>query len=199
MAEPRRHLDHLGGLPPYLFGVRCAPRINDRRKPLKIFGPHGLAALIGAFNDANNYKLLAQAFPVEIIEVQAGEEFQIFSGLRAAVVSTPHTSESLALRLTEQNGKTLVYSSDTGFSEQLIDFAKKVNLLLLECSFRRNKPLQTHLELADAMKIITGSEPTTAVLTHLYPEWEVGTVAGEAAPFWKGRVVEAMDGLRLEL
>jgi len=59
--------------------------------------------------------------------------------------------------------------------------------------------LQTHLELADAMKIITRSEPATAVLTHLYPEWGVGTVAGEAAPFWKGKVVEAVDGLRLEL
>jgi len=49
------------------------------------------------------------------------------------------------------------------------------------------------------MKIITRSEPATAVLTHLYPEWGVGTVAGEAAPFWKGKVVEAVDGLRLEL
>jgi len=42
------HLDHLGGLAPYLFGARWAPQMNDRRKPLGIFGPHGLAALIGA-------------------------------------------------------------------------------------------------------------------------------------------------------
>src|SRR5882724_8313203 len=51
-----------------------------------------LAALIGAFNDVNNYKLLEQSFPVEIIEVKAGEDFQIFSGLRAAVVSL-HTPQ----------------------------------------------------------------------------------------------------------
>src|SRR5437773_4007775 len=85
------HLDHLGGLAPFLFGTRWAPHTRNRRKPLKIFGPSGLTRLVSTINDAANYKLLEQCFPVEIIEVSAGDEFQILPELQAATLSTPHT------------------------------------------------------------------------------------------------------------
>jgi len=193
------HLDHLGGLAPFLFGLRWVPQTRERRKPLKIFGPPGLTALIKTFSDANDYKLLEQNFPVQVCEVNANDKFQIFSGIEAATLSTPHSSESLALRLTDGRGKSIVYSSDTGFSEDLIHFASGVTLLLLECSFKRNKPLATHLELTEAMRIIRDAQPEAALLMHLYPEWEIGTVAAAAASLWNGKVLEAIDGLQLEI
>lgn len=193
------HLDHLGGLAPFLFSLRWAPQTRDRRKPLRIFGPKGLALLIKTINDGNNYKLMEQAFPVELIEVEAAQEFLVLPGIAAATLSTPHTGESLAIRLTATNGKTLVYSSDTGFSEQLANLARGVTLLILECSFRRNKPVQTHLELADAMQLIANCSPKTAMLTHLYPEWDSCNLSAEAQASWPGKTIEAVDGLRLEL
>src|SRR6266478_4208422 len=192
------HLDHVGGLAPFLFGTKWAPQMHDRRKPLRIYGPSGLAPLLDAINDANNYKLLEQVFPVEIREVAAGEHFETLPGLFTTTQSTPHTSESLAIRLTDRSGKVFVYTSDTGFSEKLIEFARGADLLLLECSFRRNKPMPTHLDLAEAMLLIKESQPETAVLTHLYPEWDNMNVAHEAGSLPAGRVLEAVDGLRLE-
>ncbi len=192
------HLDHVGGLAPFLFGAKWAPQMHDRRKPLRIYGPSGLAPLLDAINDANNYKLLEQVFPVEIREVAAGEHFETLPGLFTTTQSTPHTSESLAIRLTDRSGKVFVYTSDTGFSEKLIEFARGADLLLLECSFRRNKPMPTHLDLAEAMLLIKESQPETAVLTHLYPEWDDMNVAHEAGSLPAGRVLEAVDGLRLE-
>jgi len=47
----------------------------------------------------------------------------------------------LALRLSDECSKSFVYTSDTGFSENLAPFANDVDLLLMECSFRRNKPV----------------------------------------------------------
>jgi ribonuclease BN (tRNA processing enzyme) len=142
---------------------------------------------------------LEQPFPVELIEVQDGNKFLIFPGLRASTFSTPHTAESLAIRLTSANGKSLVYSSDTGFSELFADFARGVDLLILECSFRKNKPVEVHLELADAMQLISDCRPQTALLTHLYPEWDNHNVSGEAQALWPGKTIEAVDGLRLEV
>ena|ERR1700741_1164812 len=57
----------------------------------------------------------------------------------------PHTQESLALRLKDEDLKIFVYTSDTGFSDDLTLFAADAALLLMECSFRRNKPVQKHL------------------------------------------------------
>jgi ribonuclease BN (tRNA processing enzyme) len=193
------HLDHVGGLAPFLFGMKWAPQTQNRSKPLRIFGPASAKTLLEAFDSANNYRLLQQHFAIEIIEVDRSAEFEMLPGLRARTVSTPHTQESLAIRLDESDGSSLVYTSDTGYADELADFAKGVDLLLMECSFRRNKPVETHLELADAMRLAHLAEPKRVLLTHLYPEWDGCDLAAEAKALWPGETIAAFDGLRLEV
>ena len=150
-------------------------------------------------NDSNNYKLFDQAFEVEIVEVGPGTEFEIMPGVTANTFSTPHTEESLALRLKAEDSKLFVYTSDTGFSEDLIPFAKEVDLLLMECSFRRDKPVQKHLELVEAMSLARECAPKRLVLTHLYPEWDEVDLVAEARSLWSGETIEAKDGLQLQI
>jgi ribonuclease BN (tRNA processing enzyme) len=166
---------------------------------LRIFGPNGVRRIIAAMNDSNNYQLFQQAFAVEIAEVGPGTDFEIIPGVAARTFSTPHTEESLALRLKAEDSKLFVYTSDTGFSEDLIPFAKDVDLLLMECSFRRNKPVQKHLELVEAMNLARECAPKRLVLTHLYPEWDEADLVAEARPLWSGETIEAKDGLRLQI
>ena len=192
------HLDHLGGLPTFLFGSKWAPQTQSRTKPLRIFGPAGLERIMRAINESNQYPLFDQPFPMQIVEVPPATRFDILPGVIAGTFSTPHTDESLALRLTDQGSKTLVYTSDTGFSENLAAFANGVDLLLMECSFRRNKPVELHLELADAMKLAQMSSPRKVVLAHLYPEWDGIDLETEARQLWAGETIAAVDGLRLE-
>jgi ribonuclease BN (tRNA processing enzyme) len=193
------HLDHMGGLTPFLFGLKWAPQTQDRTKPLRIFGPEGLRRIIEAVNNSNNYRLFEQSFPVEIVEVEPDADFQILPGIVANTLSTPHTPESLALRLNDEDSKLFVYTSDTGFSEDLVQFAKHADLLLMECSYRRNKPVQKHLELADAMRLADACAARQLVLTHLYSEWDNIDLAAEARLLWSGETIEAKDGLRLEI
>ncbi|HEY0405150.1 MAG TPA: ribonuclease Z [Pyrinomonadaceae bacterium] len=193
------HLDHVGGLAPFLFATKHAPQTQARRKPLTIFGGYGLKKLFRAFDEANDYRLLAQPFPVEIREVAPRSEFEILPGLRASALSTPHTRESLAIRLTEESGASLVYTSDTGYTEALATFARDAGLLMMECSFRRDKPIETHLELAEAMRLAARAGPRRVLLTHLYPEWDDVDIAAEALKLWPGETIGAVDGLRLEV
>ena len=193
------HLDHIGGLAPFLFGSKWALQTQSRTKPLRIFGGQGLRKIIQTVSDSNDYGLLEQAFEVEIVELAPNEDFELLPGLAATTLKTPHTSESLALGLKDEDSKIFVYTSDTGFSEDLAPFAKDAALLLMECSFRRNKPVQKHLELADAMRIARSCEPKKLVLTHLYPEWDNVDLAAEARSLWSGETIEATDGLRLEV
>lgn len=107
------HLDHVGGLAPFLFGTRHAPQTQARRKPLLVYGPRGLEKLLRAFDEAGSYKLFEQPFQVEVRDVSPREVFDVFGGLRAETFSTPHTGESLAVRLSDADVATLVYTSDT--------------------------------------------------------------------------------------
>ena len=193
------HLDHMGGLPTFLFGTKWAPQTQNRTKPLRIFGPEGVRDILETISKTNDYGLLEQPFPVEFVEVAANANFEILPGLTATTLKTPHTKESLALGLKDDDSKLFVYTSDTGFSEDLGPFAKHAALLLMECSFRRNKPVQKHLELADAMRLAHECAPEKLVLTHLYPEWDNVDLAAEARPLWSGETIEAKDGLQLEI
>jgi ribonuclease BN (tRNA processing enzyme) len=194
------HLDHCGGIAPFLAGTKHAPVTQSRTKPLRIFGPEGLKDLVSSFDRANDYGLLDKPFPVEIIEVESLESFDILPNLMGTALSTPHTDESHAIHLRDKTGKTLVYTSDTGISEPLSAFARKVDLLLMECSFVKNKPVEKHLELAEAMYLIRKADPKNNVLTHFYPEWDEVDFDEEVGKFDPGcEVIEATDGLRMEV
>jgi ribonuclease BN (tRNA processing enzyme) len=196
------HLDHCGGLASLLFGMKHAPQTQSRKKPLHIFACAGTKKLLAAIDDAHNYKLSELPFPLHFTEVTASDSpssFEILRGLAATVVSTPHRPESLALRLADARGTTIVYSADTGFSEEVARFAHHADLFLLECSFYRNKPVKTHLELADAMLLSAIAEPRKVVLTHLYPEWDGVDLEDEARKLWPGETIAAYDGLRIEV
>ena len=195
------HLDHCAGLAPFLFGIKWAPGIGDRKKPLRIFGCEGIEKLLKAI-DAQNYKLFDQNFAIEIHEfapAEKGHTFDLFAGVKTEIISTPHRAESLAIRLTDRSGASIVYTSDTGFSEAIAGFARGADLLILECSFYRDKPTPKHLELADAMRIAKLAGPKQLLLTHLYPEWDDVDLEGEARKLWGGETTEAYDGLRLEI
>lgn len=192
------HLDHIGGLAPFLFGTRSAPQTQQRTHPLNIYGPVGFIEILNAIDQSNNYRLLEQPFPIELREVKPGSEFELLPELNARTFSTPHTKESLAIRLTDKSGTVLVYTSDTGYADGLGEFGKGANLLLMECSFHKNKPVQTHLELADAMQLASKCKPKLLVLSHLYQEWDGIDLAGEARRLWFGETMAAFDGLKLE-
>jgi len=196
------HLDHCGGLAPFLFGIKWSPGIGRRRKPLRIIGCQGLEKLLHAIDDSQAFKLFEQPFPLEIREIAPVDEpqsFELIAGLDAQAISTPHRPESLALRVSNANGRQLVYSSDTGYSESLAEFGANAGLLILECSFYRDKPTRKHLELADALQIARAAKPRKLLLTHLYPEWDGIDLEAEAKRLWNGETIEARDGLRIEV
>lgn len=193
------HLDHVGGLAPLLFGTKYAPQVQKRRKPLTIYGPRGTRKLLRRSDEAGDYKLFEQPFPVEVREISPRTKLDVFDGLSAETFSTPHTSESLAVRLTDLDGATIVYTSDTGFTEALAGFARGADLFLMECSYFRSKPIKMHLELEEAMRLARLSGARRVMLTHLYPEWDGVDIPAEARRFWDGEVIEARDGLRMEI
>lgn len=93
-----------------------------------------------------------------------------------------------------------MFTADTGFSKALGSFARGVDLFLLECSFLKNKPVKTHIELAEAIYLARYSKAKKTVLTHLYPEWDEVDFEEEVEKFSAGcEIIEAKDGLRISL
>lgn len=194
------HLDHIGGVPAFLFGTKYAPETQGRKKPLNIFGAKGLKDLLEKFDQANEYNLFKQPFPVEIREIEPLEKFEILPGIQAVTLDTPHTDESMAIHLQDSDGKTLLYTADTGYTKALAGLIGNTDLVICECSFVKNKPVETHLELAEAMTLARFAKPKKMMLTHLYPEWDAVDFNEEVNRFSPPcEVIEARDGLRIEI
>ncbi len=194
------HLDHIGGLAPFLFGTKYAPEMQTRTKPLRIFGAKGLQKILKIYDEAYNFGFLEQPFPLEIIEIEPLKKFQILDDLEAVSFDTPHTEESRAIHLRDANDKTLVFTADTGFTKALASFASNVDLFVMECSFVKNKPVESHLELADAMYLTRYSKAKKVILTHLYPEWDEVNLDEEVEKFSPMcEVIEAKDGLQINV
>ncbi len=193
------HLDHCGGLAPFLSNIKHMAGARDRMKPLRIFGGRGVRDLVAAFSAAGNYDLLEQRFAFEIIEVEPLEKFHILSGIEAVAMKTPHTDASHAVHI--RDGEiALVYTADTGFDPAMATFANSVDLFLLECTFVRDKPVEKHLEMAEAMFLVRKAKPTQAMLTHFSPKWDEVRFDEEVAKFDPPCVVlEAVDGLRITI
>ncbi len=192
------HLDHVGGLAAYLFGLKYATATENRTKPLSIFGAKGLRKLIENFDKVNDYNLFKQRFPLEIVEIETLEKFEILPGIVAVAAKTPHTDESHALHLRDADGKILVYTGDTGFDKTPGTLARDADLFICECSFVKNKPVETHLELAEAMFLARFAHPKKMMLTHFYPEWDTVNFQQLIAEFAPPcEIIEAKDGLRI--
>ena len=193
------HMDHVGGLGPLFAGTKHAPEMRDRRKPLTIYGPAGFEKLFDGISSVRDYKLREQPFPVNIIEIGSQKEFEIVPGVEAIAFKTPHTDESLAVRIRD-GGSTLMYSADTGAHDSVATFAAGVDLMLLECAFLRDKPNKKHLILSEAIDLIHKANPRRAMLTHFYPEWDAVNFQQEVAALSPVcEVLQAEDGLVIEI
>ena len=193
------HMDHVGGLGPLFAGIKHAPEMRDRKKPLRIYGPKGTERLFDGISLVRDYKLREQPFPIEVVEIVGPEKFEIVPSVEAVAMKTPHTDESHAIHI--RDGKvTVMYSADTGFDEKLATFASGVDLMILECTFVREKPSQKHLVLREAIDLINKANPRRAMLTHFYPEWDDVDFEKEVAALGPlCEVMQAEDGLTIEI
>lgn len=193
------HLDHVGGLAPFLFGTKYAAETQNRTKPMKIFSPAGLTNLLKKFDEAYDYGIFKQPFPLEIVEVAPEQEFEILPNFAANTFQTPHTNESLAIRIEGEN-KRFVFTSDTGFEEKLGNFARSADLFLTESSFVEKSPVALHIAAPEAVELFKKAEPRRAMLTHFYGEWDAvdfQTEIGKYSP--PCEVLEATDGLQIQI
>ena len=150
-------------------------------------------------DEAAGGKLFKQPFPVNVVEIEQLEAFEILPSVRAVALSTPHADDSHAIRIEDASG-TLVYTSDTGLGKGVAAFAKDADLMITEASFFKDKRVDIHLELAEAMYLIRKAHPKRAMLTHFYSEWDDVDFNTEICKFDPVcEVLQAVDGLRMDV
>jgi ribonuclease BN (tRNA processing enzyme) len=188
------HPDHWGEFPMLLFALKWGIH-PSRRDPLVVIGPRGLETRLTLLAGALDDWVLEPGYPLRIVEMRPGERIELDAATVLSSCKTPHTPESMAYSV-EHGGARLVYTGDTGPSEELARWAKGCDLLLAECSLPDSAGIELHLTPASAGTLAREAGARRLVLTHFYPPIEGTDPAGAAARVFPGPVVAARDGDR---
>ncbi len=160
------HADHFGGIP---FLMLDAQFFSKRTQPLTIVGPPGLGAwylrgLETAFPGSSATRL---KFELSLIELQALEEREI-AGVRVRPHQVQHGNPGgpfVAYRL-QAEGRTIAYTGDTEWTDELIAAGRDVDLFIAEAYFF-DKKVKFHLDLDTLVGKLPLIRPRRLVLTHM--------------------------------
>lgn len=175
------HGDHFGGLP---FFILDAQLVSRRIEPLIVAGPPGLrdrltTALENFFPGSTKVE---RRFVVEVRELEPRVCHEV-EGIKVTpyVVKHPCGAPPFALRITTDE-KTLCYSGDTEWVDELREAAANVDLLIAETYFF-DRRVKFHLDYATLAQHLPEIDAKRVVITHMSPEMLAlaGTTGQEAA------------------
>jgi ribonuclease BN (tRNA processing enzyme) len=194
VAVTHFHPDHWGELPMLLFALRWGT-LPSRSALLKVIGPPGLRTRMTVLAGALGDWVLEPGYPLEIVEIAAGGSLELSGEVVLEAWKTPHTDESLAYAV-RQRGARLVYTGDTGPSDDLARWARGCDLLLAECSLPDEGAIAIHLSPTQAGALARAAGARRLALTHFYPAIEGTDPASVASRAFGGEVFAANDGDR---
>jgi ribonuclease BN (tRNA processing enzyme) len=188
------HPDHINDLPELIFANKYFdPR---RTRELYVYGPTGLRDFVEKLADL--YPALAiLEYPIKIYELK---ESSVAAG-EATVISKPldHQGNDCVGYRAEYGGKSIVYSGDTDYCENLTALAHDADVLVVECSFPNEYKVQGHLVPDDIAAIAGQARARKVVLTHLYPPCDTADVVSQVKRGFGGDVVKAEDLMKIEI
>ena len=191
------HPDHTADLVHFLFATKNPSTVRSRA-PFSINGARGLTGFIARLQAAYGQWLTPPPGIMTLEEFNVGEtterdypEFRLIAG------PTDHTPASLAYRLENRSGKSIVYSGDTGYCDTIIELARGADLLVLEASFPDGKEVVGHLTPSQAGRIAALAGVELLMLIHFYPECLESDITEQCRRHYRGELILGSDLLEI--
>ncbi len=184
------HIDHISDL----FYFLKANYMLRRADKLTIMGGKGLNNLYNKWLDAHNYMKNNLDFVI-IEEITPEMIITLPNNIEIIGVKVPHGDSSLAYLIKKDDFK-IVYSGDTGYSDDLISLARNANVLIHECSLTDDIETELHVTPSLLSEIAKKASVKKLIATHFYPICdshlpEIETILKKN---FKGDVILGKDG-----
>lgn len=193
------HPDHCLDLCAYYVALQYGPW--HARGPVPVWGPAGTADRLSRAYAVDGNRDMSAALDVR--HYPAGP-FRV-GEIQVAAVRVPHRGdqdpewmEAFAIRV-EAEGRSFVYSGDTGRCDSLTELARGADVLLCEASSAEHKPYPAGLHLSgrEAGECAAEAGVGRLVLTHIPPWSDAEATRTVAARVFDGEVTVASPGLTL--
>ena len=193
------HPDHTSELIPLIFATKY-PDIGRRKQPLTICAGIGFGRFFKGLQHVYGSWIDLPPGMLQILELDNTGPDQIqFGDFSVRTLPVEHNPESLAFRITANSGKSVVFSGDTDYSDNLIALAQDTDLLISESAVPDDMKVNGHLTPSLAGRIATQAGVKKLVLTHFYPECEQADIRSQCRQTYSGPLALAEDLLEFTL
>lgn len=184
------HADHFFGLPFLLLEYGY---LTHRTSDLTIIGPPGIEDRVRHLTELGYPSLLLkpQSYTCRYVDVIDGASGKV-NGLQYRAVEVDHGGvglECFGFRV-EIDGRSLAYTGDTRYCDQLMDLGREAEVLVTDCTYADGRGLPEHMSFTEVRELQArlGGD-TEFVLTHL---------GGDVDTRGAKRVTIAADQARLQ-
>jgi len=204
------HADHFLDLVPFAYALTYAPRQQPVPVPPwpgtehparpRLIAPPGaretFRRVVGAWG---NDDLIEKAFRLEEYEESSTPEIGPF---RFRFKAVPHFTQTFAMWIeSEGGGGSLAYGADSRPSEDLIEFVKDCELLIIEATLPRpeRSGMRGHLTPEEAGEHARAAGARRVVLTHISDELDATWARRQATEAFGAPVEVAAEGAVYEV
>ncbi len=191
------HPDHVGEFVPFIFATKYAPGYT-RTRPVLILAAEGFEKFYQGLKAAFGEWVEPLPGKLDITEVPVTMKTAMqFPPLTISASPVRHTPQSLAYRIEDSSGRSVVFSGDTDYCEELIELASGADMLVSECAAPEGGKIPGHLTPSEAGRIAAKAGVKKLVLTHFYPECDRQDMVTPCRREYDGPVILAEDFMRL--
>ena len=191
------HPDHVGEFVPFIFAAKYAPNYMRTRPVLVLAGEgfnnfcSGLQTAFGEWVDPDSGRI-----DINEISVSMRTAMQ-FPPLTIMTSPVKHTAGSIAYRVEDSTGRSVVFSGDTDYCHELVELASGADMLVIECAAPENAKVPGHLIPSEAGRIAALANVKKVVLTHFYPECDCHDLITPCRKEYEGPIILAEDMMHL--
>jgi ribonuclease BN (tRNA processing enzyme) len=190
------HPDHTLGLGRLFSAIKNDAAVTERQW-LVIYGPEGLEDFIAGW-DSLYGGIVPDDDTLNLVTLEPGYEIDLGEMMITAGPADHAGRPALAWRI-EAGGRAAVYTGDTSPSAGLTRFAANADLLVSECSFPDESPMEGHMTPSMVGETASDAMVTEVLLVHMYPFFGEADPAAEVKRKFHGKVTTGRDGLVIDI
>lgn len=184
------HTDHIADVYCLQYAIMILSQLGEREAPLDIYAPAVNEELYASLT----YGEYCRAQPIS-----SSEPLEI-EGIVFKFADNIHPVPCLSMRM-EYDGRTLVYTADTEWSDNVAELSRGADLLLCECSLYNEQYGQIggHLTAGEAGRLAGEAGAGQLILTHLPHYGDHHQLVKQAEQSFTGPVALTYTGDRFDI
>lgn len=192
------HADHFSDFITFFFDAVIYTKYEGGHRPdLTLIGPRGTKHLLGMI--LKTFPSFSRP-PFRVAIKEIGDRRFAIGETQITPKTMTHVQDlhCVGYRI-DYRGKSLVYSGDTQYCDNLVRLCTDADIAILDCSFPANKPGPAHLHAGQCGRVASEAGLGRLVLSHFYPIAERYDVRAQAGESFGGRITMARDRMRIDL